>query len=86
MAEYYSKEALLDALAQGHAARSEEAEVAILDAWERIKKLPAADVVEVVRCKDCKYYLLGHLQCVYAHHNGVINFDGYCSYGERREK
>jgi hypothetical protein len=46
----------------------------------------AVDFVEVVRCKDCKYYRLYHLACVYPHHNGVISVDGFCSYGERKEQ
>ena len=47
-------------------------------------KIPAADVVEVVRCKDCKYYRLYHCACVHPGFNGVINVDGFCSYGERK--
>ena len=57
--------------------------------------LPTADVVEVVRCKDCKYmchYTDGHLECrllsdlkpiptTYC----TMNADDFCSYGERRE-
>lgn len=27
------------------------------DMYRRMKRLPAADVVEVVRCKDCKWYM-----------------------------
>ena len=27
------------------------------DAREAVKAIPAADVVEVVRCKDCKYFI-----------------------------
>ena len=42
------------------------------------------DVVKVVRCKDCIHYNLYRLECHNEHMNGVINFDGFCSYGERR--
>lgn len=45
-----------------------------------------ADVVEVVRCKDCKYYNIFALACLYPHRNGYIGTDGFCSYGERKEK
>lgn len=51
-----------------------------------------ADVVEVVRCKDCKYYELIYSEgdnerlC----NNGLglqlINDDSYCPYGKRKEK
>lgn len=43
----------------------------------------APDVVKVVRCKDCKHYDLYRLLCKNGNMNGWINFDGYCSYGER---
>ena len=60
-----------------------------------ISEMPTADVVEVVRCKDCKYmchYTDGHLECrllsdlkpiptTYC----TMNADDFCSYGERRE-
>lgn len=46
--------------------------------------IPTADVVEVVRCKDCgrsakykDYYLCGV-------DNRAVNADSFCSYGERR--
>ena len=43
---------------------------------------PTADVVEVVRCKDCKYF--SEFQ-----HCGVLGFcepNEYCSRGERRKE
>lgn len=56
----------------------------ILDAdvdWE------IADVVEVVRCKDCKYF--DAVDCCNASittfPHGVRDFDDYCSYGERKD-
>lgn len=62
--------------------------------WYRIiVKAPAADVVEVVRCKDCKYY--EHPE--YYHYNGggtkdvcrtfkrQMQADDFCSYGERKD-
>mgnify|MGYP007022124212 CR=1 FL=1 len=53
----------------------------VTDCLRRIKAIPSADVVEVVRCKDCKYY----------EPDGVcanINFlsvrpNDYCSYAEK---
>lgn len=53
-----------------------------------IDKLPAADVVEVVRCKDCEYYEIGKSHTPYC--NNVLNMfeemkpDDFCSYGKRR--
>lgn len=46
---------------------------------------PAADVVEVVRCKDCKY-LNAEYKCV--NWRGLYDYtkaDDFCSYGERRD-
>ena len=52
---------------------------------------PAADVVEVVRCKDCKYYDSYYLSCDHDRHDHqefrvVQEPDDYCSYAERRSK
>lgn len=63
-----------------------------------LKDIPAADVVEVVRCKDCKYsgmYCFGTskeetLACLETEEDGFIRFatsvkaDDYCSRGERK--
>lgn len=62
------------------------------DAMLFIEDAPTADVVEVVRCKDCKHYepyegeehkgdcaeLVGLESCIYK--------DDFCSYGERKEQ
>lgn len=54
---------------------------------------PVVDMVEVVRCKDCKYfktYPLGETDCAYisekAWAQGELNFDpdDFCSRGERK--
>lgn len=54
-----------------------------------ISEQPAADVVEVVRCKDCKYRKFidwGMGDCVHPKGSKHIAYDyHYCSYGERRE-
>ncbi len=56
---------------------------------------PTADVVEVVRCKDCKYlYCLSAIdRRFYCRHHphglegiNIIEDNPYCSYGERREE
>ena len=50
--------------------------------YEDLKNLPAADVVEVVRCKDCKWKQGS--ECV--RFADVRPFaDDYCSRAERRE-
>lgn len=49
---------------------------------EVLEDTPTADVVEVVRCRDCKHYSGGRF-CYYSE-NTVLDND-YCSYGERRD-
>lgn len=51
----------------------------------RLKRLPSADVVEVVRCKDCKFW---DSDCIWCNLWGNTQEydDGYCNYGERKEK
>lgn len=63
------------------------------DVLDDVIDFPAADVVEVVRCKDCKYYNTSRIRGLdgevheVKHCNWVgIVFQptGYCSFGERR--
>lgn len=68
--------------------------------WKNIMDLPFADVVPVVRCKDCKHvycriyhgwqepiYTCTHLRSRWNTDNDLeVNPDGFCSYGERREE
>lgn len=48
---------------------------------------PAADVAEVVRCKDCKHFRFSDMygECSQAHVR-LVKPDGFCSYGERKEE
>lgn len=60
-----------------------------------IANIPAADVVEVVRCRECKWFNHYTMECesddVATDHEGgasfSINFgpDDFCSYGQRKE-
>ena len=57
------------------------------DAIACLECLPSADVVEVVRCKNCGYRdgiedICGNIYCRL--HDGRFDKDGYCNYGERR--
>ena len=55
-----------------------------------LNSIPAADVVEVVRCKNCRFFS-GRQEC-YCHaadENGTPIFvreDDFCSYGARMDK
>lgn len=50
-----------------------------------IDKAPTVNAVEVVRRKDCKHYVLQALACRHENFNGIIQMDGFCSYGERKD-
>ena len=47
-----------------------------------VEKQPTADVVEVVRCKDCTEWDKDEYEC--SHWYGFRE-DDYCSYGERMD-
>lgn len=53
-----------------------------------IMEIPAADAVEVVRCKDCKnseHWYRDRRRCFLWSEDGVSVFgDGFCNYAERR--
>ena len=49
-----------------------------------IRNTPTADVVEVVRCKDCIHSSCYGQICHYGVGRGVTP-DHYCGHGERRE-
>jgi hypothetical protein len=47
---------------------------------------PAADVVEVVRCRECKYTEIwgGRLEC-HMHHDRIVHAEEYCAWGKRKD-
>lgn len=60
-----------------------------------VSNLPAADVAEVVRCRDCKWFNQYTMECesddVATDHEGGASFslnfgpNDFCSYGRRKE-
>ena len=57
-----------------------------VDNTKYIEKTPTIDAVEVVRCKECKYYYDNKYDrplCELV--TRTTKGNGYCSYGERRE-
>lgn len=60
--------------------------------FQMLVRLPPADVVQVVRCKDCKHYYFAdnripQEQRYVCEISGEIwKPDSFCSYGERREE
>ena len=62
------------------------------EAENAIMTLPAADVVKVVRCKDCKHgqrngsgELIGHYICEYDQDGCLKHPMHYCNHGEKCE-
>lgn len=64
--------------------------------WQKqqIEQLPTADVVEVVRCKDCKFYKLRNVSsrykptkpCCLRTATIKVKETDFCSYGEKRSE
>ena len=57
---------------------------------DKFNEVPLADVVEVVRCKNCSYYREETSYCLNPHcsssfYGHRVKENHYCSYGERRE-
>lgn len=51
-----------------------------------IRGLPAADVVEVVRCKDCMYCQKDELgRWCFNDYENELRDDDFCSHGKRKE-
>ena len=96
--EYIRKQDAVDALkAQADTMRTwveryAEQRIGILTAVNIVEDIKPADVVPVVRCKDCKH-------CYFADNrvpdeqgwvceinsSEPVNLNGFCSYGERKE-
>lgn len=56
-------------------------------AIQTIKDTPTADVVEVVRCKDCRYYVAEYCTRDIKSRTNMfyMRADDFCSYGERKD-
>ena len=82
--EYISREAALTALQDSDLFNTTERQL------RAIRELPAADVAEVVRCKDCRWRGIEACAMFYScecgeQHTWETDND-FCSYGERREE
>ena len=58
----------------------------LLAAQKVIRRIPAADVVEVVRCKDCKFFKYGDYCTEGKMEHSQCRENDFCSYGERKEQ
>ena len=82
--EYIRREDALFALRKAERGGSMTALTRLERAYAEIREMPAADVVEVVRCKDCKHRT-EYGNCGHPRQKGVLPsaypFD-FCNYGE----
>lgn len=92
MPEYISRAEALRAVQKQRGANRSPAQNAMLDRiCCDIKNMPAADVAEVVRCKDCKYGDYdskpnGAMVCLRTKDGFWREETDFCSYGKRREE
>jgi hypothetical protein len=74
MAEYIEREAAEDAVGEAHLK-------GLNPLWE-LRDVPTADVVPVVRCKECKHlFYTMCAACGFLPHKP----NDFCSYGERKD-
>ena len=90
MSRYIDADALIDFIDVGHLRHPSELCFSEINVVNLLLHAPTADVVEVVRCKDCKYYEQakvnnkGFLICP-ASGMEIAEAD-FCSYRERRSE
>ena len=94
MAEYIEREELLKQMRDSKSDKPKygDWDIAHDCCIDITEKIPAADVVEVVHCKDCKHYENGVCQKIYYVIDGyycgtfdLIKPKDFCSYGERMD-
>ena len=78
MTDYISRQAAIEACDKA---------LRTIDAKYLIKKEPASDVVEVVRCKDCRYWN-NKVDLTYCEKKTWLGTDAddFCSFGEKADK
>lgn len=87
MADYIRREDALFALRKAERGGSMTALTRLERAYAEIREMPAADVAEVVRCKDCKYGSYdskpnGAMVCLRTNDGFWRKGTDFCSYGE----
>ena len=92
MAEYIEREALMRRIKEIHCAECDSYHGVrcracwVDDTLDYIDSEPAADVVEVVRCKDCEYFGLNDENVPYCSNPFGLDDpepNGFCSYGRK---
>lgn len=86
MAEYIDREAAIAHIKSHQCRRCSDigscGGCAVLRAIRLFEEVPAADVMEVTRCKDCEHYI-GLAKCEFeGHFSGGTDY--FCADGERK--
>lgn len=88
MSRYIDKDKLVSELKSGN----ESERLEYMGVFGVIYSMPEADAVEVIRCKDCKFYIDNNCYMSNLKENGSylgkihwVSENDYCSYGERKE-
>ena len=85
MTDYIKREDAIKALEEDIPITDNPVEV-IASAIAALEEQPSADVVEVVRCKDCKKYNTDDCMMIHGKKmNRNIFANDFCSYGERTD-
>ena len=65
---------------------SEKHNISLSELVDTFGEIPSADVVEGVRCKDCKYLMFSDFygECSKGY-MGIVSPDDFCSHGERAD-
>lgn len=79
MSEYISRKAAIIGLAASSLTPHQ-----IDDAAEALQLVPAADVVEVVRCRECKYRAEDDFCTGRGWPDQLVADDGFCEKGNRK--
>ena len=83
MADFIRREDALFALRKAERGGSMTALTRLERAYAEIREMPAADVAEVVRCRDCIYNIDGLCFCRRPLGSGVaVEPDDFCRWGE----
>ena len=82
MADYIRREDALFSLRKAERGGSMTALTRLERAYAEIREMPAADVAEVVRCKDCIYSIEGRCFSRTSFLNApAVKPDNFCSWG-----
>lgn len=84
MAEYIERAAAERILYDGcHTTDGREVLDDVVELWHMIQNLPAADVVAVVRCRECKYRAEDDFCTGRGWPDQLVADDGFCEKGKR---